>query len=495
MDTKIKEVLDQGKNIFLTGPGGTGKSYQTQRIVEYLNENVSVAAPTGAAAIQVGGVTLHSLLGQGLFLGSVENLIEKMKRIRGGANDKDSPLSRWCVMDTLLLDEVSMVDVSLFVRASKVIQAIRRDVYENPHNYNNIRVSRLSNLSKDEVEKRLSSPWGGIRLILVGDFLQLPPIQPYVEQIGVRTEKDIHGNEVQVPVTKSYRYLFEHPIWQEMNLTTIYLTEPKRFQGADISDEESSDYFNILSDIRLGILSDRVRNFMNECSKKPQAKRFPSLDDLSTTGATIIPTVLIATNKEVDKHNSDQLSKLPGKEYIYHAVFRCNSRTSVSKEDMVRSCLAPDPLVLKVGAQVMLLVNKLDLGLCNGSRGVVVGFREGSNNPIVQFMNGKVITIDPHTWSCSARMKSDEKCRASLIQIPLRLAYALSVHKSQGQNCDSVWLSMDTCFESSQIYVALSRCKDRRYLFIKGWSEQVWNKCLPDRRAIEFYQNLQSSTL
>ena len=531
MDPGIKEALDRGLNIFLTGAGGVGKSFQSERIIEYLKQNISVCAPTGAAAIQVGGVTIHSLLGQGLFVGTVDSLVERMMKIRGG-----DLVKQWCTMDTLLIDELSMTDVSLFVRASKVIQAIRRHVYEYPWKYNGLKVSGIKS------EKDLDKPWGGIRLILVGDFLQLPPIQPYVEQIGIVIEKGGDGNDIELPVTKSYRYLFEHPIWTEIDPYVIYLNEPKRFMTGDIDEEEANEYFHILGDIRLGILSERVKQFMSECSKKPQAKKFPCIEEYNasitslTAGvhgmsigtenkkeAIIFPTVLIATNKEVDKHNMDQLKKLQGEEHTYHATFRCNSRTTVmSKEDMTRSCLAPDPLTLKIGAQVMLLTNKLDLGLCNGSRGVVVGFKEvrgtrieqriGDNNnpnnspiinsseclPIVQFMNGRIIAIEPYTWSCTLRTKglsTDEKPRASLTQIPLRLAYALSIHKAQGISLDSVYLSLSSCFAPGQLYVALSRCRSRANTFIKDWDEKSFWKCRPDKKAIEFYANLKPSTL
>ena len=164
----------------------------------------------------------------------------------------------------------------------------------------------------------------------------------------------------------------------------------------------------------------------------------------------------------------------------------------MSKEDMIRSSRSPDPLVLKIGAQVMLLVNKLDLGLCNGSRGVIIGFKEDTQSyPVVRFMNGKIITIEPHTWSCSVYVKDiDEKKRATLSQLPLRLAYAISIHRAQGLTLDSVYLSLSSCFESGQLYVALSRCRSKEHTYIKDWDEKSFWKCKPDKRALFFYQQL-----
>lgn len=414
-------------NTFITGGAGTGKSYLSRELADK-DSDIYVTSSTGISALQIGGVTLHRLLGLGLCQGIPEALarrILKNKRL----------YTTWKNMKTLIIDEISMLDVGLFVRVSKIMKIVRED----------------------------NRPWGGIRLILVGDFLQLPPVETYKEE-------DDEGN------IRVYKYLFQHPIWNELNLDIVNLTEPKR--------TEDNDYYLFLCDIRNGILSNRVKEFIKARSIKPKARD------------GIIPTILISTNHEVDEFNMKKLERLsPVSDTIDSHSYRGEFTTTLTgvdtskiKDDITRQCLVPNPLYLRIGAQVMLLVNMADLNLCNGSRGVVIGFDE-KNSPIVKFVDGQVLTITPHTWT--SKIKSDNKVyKSTWTHLPIKLAWAVTIHKSQGLTLDSVIVNLSNCFSSGMIYVALSRCRNPDDMFIMGWEDDEFVRCSPDRSVLEFYSNL-----
>lgn len=414
-------------NTFITGGAGTGKSYLSRELADK-DSNIYVTSSTGISALQIGGVTLHRLLGLGLCQGTPEALARRMlknKRL----------YSTWKNMKTLIIDEISMLDVGLFVRVSNIMKIVREN----------------------------NSPWGGIQLILVGDFLQLPPVETYHEE-------DINGN------IRAYKYLFQHPIWNELNLRIINLTEPRR--------TDDNDYYLFLCDIRNGILSDRVKDFIKARSIKPRIRD------------GIIPTILISTNREVDEFNMKKLERLPPiSDTIDSHSYRGEFHTTMTgvdssriKSDIARQCLAPNPLYLRVGAQVMLLINMADLGLCNGSRGVVIGFDE-KKLPIVKFLDGQVLTITPHTWTSD--IKTDKKVyRSTWKHLPIKLAWAVTIHKSQGLTLDSVIVNLTNCFSSGMIYVALSRCRNPNDMFISGWRDDEFIRCRPDTSVLNFYSSL-----
>lgn len=472
--SKFIELANTGKNIFITGMAGTGKSFTINKWMKQLKDtdnakkldSIYISASTGIAAIQVGGQTLHRIFGMGLGVGKIDVLVSNMKK-------RQELRDTWASMKTLIIDEISMMDIGFFIRVSKVVSILRSEVLKNP--------------SLEHI------PFGGIQIILVGDFLQLKAIKDYVETLFV------DGKEV----TKTYKYLFQHPIWDQLNLNIIYLQEPMRYITTSETDKNTSDkvdkddayvkrgieFFNILSDIRIGKLTPRVKDMIKYCSREPQPYK------------GIFPTIIYSTNQEVDDFNAKQLASLKGKPEFYDAIFSSSgSKEYLSKEDMVKSSLTTDPIVLKVGAQVMLLVNKPDFKLANGSRGVVVGFTpRGSNNisyPIVEFMNGQKIEITPHTWSQTVKVPKDGtiiKHRYSLKNLPLKLAYSITCHKSQGTSLDNAYVSLSKCFSPGQIYVALSRCRDMDNLYISDWNPKVFNRCLPDKECIDFYNQIGST--
>lgn len=479
MNEYIQEVVDAGRNIFITGAGGVGKSWQTQRIIDNLlisGKNIQTCAFTGVAALNIGGSTLHSLLGQGLFEGSVDYLASRMISMLSDKKSTDLA-SRWIECQTLIIDEISMMDVSLFIRASEVIKRFRQEA----------QLQGLIDLTIDT-----SLPWGGIQIILVGDFLQLPPVQKFVEtlpSIGV----DENGSSIPGE-KKVYTYLFEHPIWEEMCLETVYLTEPKRY--------DNIDYFNALGDIRLGILSDRVRELLKECSRPPESIKCKSHE--GNDSLYINPTILYATNREVDTLNNKELDKLKTREMSYKMEFSCSHKNlppGIHIDDMTKHSGIPEVSRFRIGCQVMLTKNMLDMGLCNGSRGVVIGFDDKKKSlPIVEFDDEQILTIDYTSRQLKRTIYAningkvvDDKQVGTITYIPLKLAYAITVHKSQGASISSVFLSASSIFAPSMLYVALSRCKSREHLYITGYTESIFKKSMPNKSALEFYENLSST--
>lgn len=421
-------TLEGKDNIFLTGAGGTGKTHLIRQFIKD-NEGVYSTASTGIASQELQGCTLHRLLGLQLCQGSVEKLVgilSKRKRI----------YNMWMKdIKVLVIDEISMLDIGFFIRAGRIIQTIHRS---------------------DKI-------WGNIRLILVGDFAQCPPVKYYQEGEG--------------DDAKSYKFLFQHPVWEELNLRIIYLTKPYR----TIDD----GYLAILNDVRNGNLSNAVKQFFKDRSRK------------MTIRNGVKPTMLIGTNNEVDKFNTQELSKLEGDTYRFIYSFDTSVPSDLIssdklEDDMKKGSMAPDILDLKVGAQVMHLINDADKEIYNGSRGVVIGLSE-QGYPIVRFRNGKVFTIEPHTWTSYIKL-GDEKYKMSRTQIPLKLAYALTIHKCQGCTLDAAAIMINTCFEGGMLYVGLSRCRSPNDLFIIGYDEKtiddIWKKCEPYPAVIDFYNKL-----
>lgn len=445
------DLIESECNMFITGSAGTGKSYLTREIITHLEKlhvEVAIAAPTGIAALNIEGSTIYKLLGLHLFEGTVDSLTQRMIKAKNG-----SLLKYWCSIDTLIIDEISMMNTGTFIRASQVVKRVRQYGQASDMKVAGIKGTRS-----------LDTPWGGIRLILVGDFLQLSPVKTYVDDDKV-----------------SYLYLNQHPIWKDLNLRVINLTEPKRYITS--GNQADMSFFLALQDLRMGIFSQRVQDLLTECSRKPPRT------------LTIKPTILIATNNEVNSYNEDQLAKLPGKEYTYRCTYKSKSPTCpITKDDMIKALLIVDPLKLKVGAQVMHLINTDD-GLCNGSRGVVVGFTEDNLHlPIVEFMDNSVHTIGYHTASKSTKVLdasgTSKAYYAYMEYIPLRLAWALTIHKTQSASLDSVYISLSSCFSPGQIYVAMSRCRNAENTYIKDWTMEAFLKCKPHKYQIEFYRDL-----
>jgi ATP-dependent DNA helicase PIF1 len=403
---KAYDLVEQGKSIFLTGPGGTGKSFLLKAMYEMLPErvekHVAVTALTGCAALLIGrfAKTLHSWAGIGLGTESVAVLAAKIRKSAGA-------LGRWLGTDVLIIDEVSMMTPELLEKLDAVAKLIRRS----------------------------SNPMGGLQIVFVGDFYQLPP---------VLKEKD-----------EDIPFVFESEVWNEIVTETVSLTKILR--------QTDPIFHKILGEARSGELSKESLSIL----KTIQAtKKWQDLE--------IKPTLLYSRRAIVDMVNESNLKALEGENVTFVAKTVSGSEkqeiTNTSPEEqrviekMDRDAAYMKELRLKKGAQVMLLTNiNHEKGLVNGARGIIEGF-EGSEEtrvPVVKFHTGDVENISAHTWWSQDIEGIGRK------QIPLKLAYAITVHKAQGATLDCALIDIgSSAFEYGQAYVALSRVRDLESLYI-----------------------------
>jgi ATP-dependent DNA helicase PIF1 len=454
-------AIKDNKNILITGPGGVGKSHLINYIInksieaaclpgeepQYTKESfrkthIGLTALTGCAAILLGpfAKTLHSWAGIGLGNGTVKDLCTKIKK---------NPVAtkNWLQCDMLIIDEVSMMSIELFEKLDEIGQIMRRS----------------------------SKPFGGIQLVLVGDFFQLPPINKDKEDV--------------------LRFVFESARWSKCVDTIIELKKIER--------QKDPIFQNILNAARHGQIKDEHIDILK------------SREGLDWKSQHIKPTLLFSRRVDVDTINEANLKALSGERHVFKAetvkdekappAIRLNSPEVLRAVEISdKNSQYSNELILAIDAQVMLIHNlDIEAGLVNGSRGVVVGFtdggisypRSGSSNqtvgftkdqsayPIVEFLNGTRHIIEPYTW-----MIDSLDSHVGRKQIPLKLAYALSIHKSQGATLDCALIDIgERTFEYGQAYVALSRVRDLNSLYI--WSiDMKAFKVHP--KVLKFYESI-----
>jgi len=412
-----------GHSLFFTGSAGTGKSFTLRVLVEELkllhgSDRVFVTASTGMAACNIRGSTLHSFAGIGLGNDTKENIVKAIMKTK---RDKKK---NWRKCAVLVVDEISMISGDIF----SLVDYVGRQVRGNER------------------------PFGGIQLVLCGDFLQLPPVQA------------------------KEGFAFESPAWKKAIKMNIELKEVIR--------QKNQKFVAILNEIRLGRLSPHHRAILAQ-------RAGVDLD----IGDGIEPTRLYPHRKDVRKENMLRLAEIEGETHTYRAV---DVGDKYSLASLQNSCQAPEQLQLKVGAQVMLLKNQnFNLGLVNGSRGIVVGFTEDPSLPnphhdpaflfpVVRFASGETV-VSTHNWD----LTMGEKVLARRTQIPLCLAWAISIHKSQGMSIERVVLSLARVFAYGQAYVALSRVTSLEGLSLTGLSDTTI-KAHP--KVLDFYCRMKDSS-
>ncbi len=398
------DILKTGANVFLTGEPGSGKTYIVNEYAAYLRQHgidPSITASTGIAATHLGGLTIHSWSGVG-----IKDSLSKadLSNILG----KSYITKRMEASHVLIIDEVSMLSPQTLNLVDTVCRAVRK----NP------------------------LPFGGLQVIFVGDFFQLPPV---VKQDSVFNPQTLLFTE---PVGT---FAFESIAWRSAKPVVCYLTEQHR--------QDDTDFLGILNAIRRNEFTADHRVFIND--RKISASHAPDR----------VPT-LFAHNMDVDRVNKQMLAKLPGER---HGFAMKDEGKPVLIEILKKGCLSPEELHLKVDATVMFTKNNPKEGFVNGTLGVVEGFQKESKKPIIKTRAGLRITVDPMSWV----VEENGKTLAKLTQYPLRLAWAITVHKSQGMSLDAAVMDLSSVFEYGQGYVALSRVRRLSGLFLIGWNERA----------------------
>lgn len=441
---KITDLINQSENLFITGYAGTGKSYILNKLKKKFQ--IDVTSTTGLAAVNVQGQTIHSWAGVGICNKPVKDVIEKILQ-----RTKLKKQITECKI--LAIDEISMLDARTFDYIDEVLRNMRDG----------------------------SKPFGGIQVLLFGDFFQLPPVE------------------------KESGFCFNSKTWQNLNLKTIFLEKIYRQ-----SDEK---FIKSLNNLRLNQLTqDDIRLF------------FDREVNYNTYESDILH--IFSTNKEADNYNTFKFNSVQKPLFIFNSIDKIHRKRSVieidknnlderlTKFDLLtldafdKSCKAPSALELKEGCRVMLLKNlNFNKGLINGACGTVLELKKSEEKRsgiparqheleqlqksddeeyiLVKFDNGIEEVISKHTFEAYR----DGEVVVSREQYPLRLAYGITIHKSQGMTLEKLIVDCNRIFECGQVYVALSRIKSLDGLYLKSFNpKKVW----ANAEVVNFYQSVKN---
>jgi ATP-dependent DNA helicase PIF1 len=403
------KVLTMGKNVFLTGAAGSGKTHLLNTYIAWLRArgiDPAITASTGIAATHMGGQTIHSWSGIGIknalseydldFIEQNEKLVKRFQKTR-----------------VLIIDEISMLSAQTLTMVNQAIQAALQT----------------------------HEPFGGMQVILCGDFFQLPPI--------TRESREV-------------QFAFQSEVWKELRLNTCYLSQQFR--------QNDSKLITLLNGIRGGDMSNALHNLLKERIGLVPPKEIPHL---------------YTHNVNVDELNNERLAALTEHSHI----FKMKSKGSKARvEALKKGLLVPEVLTLKKGAVVMFVKNHPYGSYVNGTLGTVTGISK--QNPVVTTHDGVVLEVEPEAW----RIEDGNKVLAEVTQIPLRLAWAVTVHKSQGITLDAAYIDLTKTFVEGQGYVALSRVRTFEGLYLKGVNEYAFARHPAVAHMQEVFQKASENT-
>jgi ATP-dependent exoDNAse (exonuclease V) alpha subunit len=379
---KAMGALASGRNVFLTGAAGTGKSHLTRHFLKGRGRSsFPVVASTGAAALLIGGRTFHSFFGLGTMAGSIERVVAE-------ALTKDKVVNRLRAAKGVLIDEISMIPGDALDAAEQIARLVRG----------------------------ASKPWGGLQVVVVGDFRQLPPVNQYGPP----------------------DWCFNSKAWKKSDFYPVMLKTPMR----------STDpaFLEVLNRVRVGQVTSEVEAFL-------RSRMLFVPDDVPR---------LFGRRGDVEGYNLGKLAELAGEERVYRTLYW--GKTESYEEQIKRNAPVPGMLRLKTGSLIMLRANDPDFAYVNGSLGWVRQL--GAIEVVVELATGSTVVIEETTFTMKDGHGDDV---ASATNFPINLAWATTIHKSQGCTLDKMAVDLSDLWDAGQAYVALSRVRSPEGLYIMGW--------------------------
>lgn len=526
-DRYQQEAIDaamKGKNFFLTGSAGTGKSFVLKAIIRELRacgKEVAVTASTGCAAVGIGGGTIHSLSGVGLGMDPIERLRKK------GRTD-ERLRRRFLNLHTLVIDEISMIDSFLFDKIEAVVYAARCPPPKRRKQDGPGPRSRSGRITRGNGAPFRDGPFGGLQVIVCGDFFQLPPVSASDHKYSKSPDKF---------------FAFDSNTWKDTIKRTFMLRVVHR--------QSDRKFVGLLNEVRQGLISDCTKQVLNACLVNP----YKVLMEADEYGKRVNFTKLFSFRRQVASENSTQLKKLKSRGIRYAASdtlypSEYGTLTAAIVRQMVENVNCPESVELRQGCRVLCLKNvDTERGIVNGTPGTVVGWsrslEEIYRKRKVADPDLQRTTLDPYsihdddvmeyehseiTQLCQGRLRDDNDCPmftgsdmsqispvvrfdngtlrlmecetwevqglhgqtvAERKQVPLMLGWALSIHKAQGMTLGDVETDVAGAFDFGQVYVALSRATTVHRLRLKSFNPK---KVVTHHKVTQFYKDLENKT-